>query len=70
MTIQIAAIIFTLSWLFIGMYYFFSDDWFGTEDSLVFRAVGSLIWGWATCLGIIVFGGVILVLITLCLGAA
>jgi hypothetical protein len=67
MTIQIAAILFTLAWFGISTFYANSMSWFGT-DTIGLRITGSIVWGFASLIGIIGFGGIILFLIVLCLG--
>lgn len=67
MTIQIAAILFTLAWTVLSIFYAYSPTWFGTE-TIGFRVAGSIVWGFASLLGVIFFGGIILLLTVMCLG--
>lgn len=67
MTIQIAAILFALSWAAISIFYGCSNTWFG-EDTIILRIVSSIVWGFGSLLGVIFFGGIILFLIARCLG--
>lgn len=67
MTIQIVAILFTLAWTTISVFYAYSQVWFGTE-TIGLRIAGSVVWGFCSLLGAIFFVGIILFLIVICLG--